>query len=70
MQLISPQEAASQIGVSVHTVKVWIRRAADPLPSVDVGQSGKFRKVIAAEIAPWLSAEASRKASAASRGSE
>jgi transposase len=67
--LISPQEAAKQIGVSVHTIKVWMRRAEDPLPSVQVGESGKFLKVIASEIEPWLTAEASRKVSATSRGS-
>lgn len=60
-QLISPREAAERIGVSVATVKTWLRRSADPLPSVVVGESGRFRKVIADQIDPWLVAEASRK---------
>ncbi len=62
--LISPAQAAKEIGVSVHTVKVWMRRADNPLPSVQVGNSGKFLKVIADEIPAWLSAEAQRKAGA------
>lgn len=61
-QLISPREAADQIGVSVATIKAWMRRASDPLPSVVVGQSGKFRRIIKDQIAPWLTAEASRSA--------
>lgn len=60
-QLISPQQAADQIGVSIHQVYAWIRRADDPLPSLTVGQTGKFRKVIAEAIGPWLEAEATRK---------
>lgn len=59
-QLISPREAADRIGVSVSTVKAWMRRSQDPLPSVQVGTSGKFRKVLAAEIPSWLTSEASR----------
>lgn len=61
-QLITPREAAERIGVSVATVKAWIYRAADPLPSVVVGQSGKFRRIVASQIDPWLTAEASRTA--------
>ena len=64
-QLITPKQAASRIGVSVATVKAWMRRSADPLPSVQVGTSGKFRKVLAAEIPSWLAAEASRASTAA-----
>lgn len=60
--LISPQEAARRIGVSVHAVKAWQRRSDHPLPSVQVGQSGKFLKVIASEIDAWLAAESTRKA--------
>jgi len=58
--LISPREAAERIGVSLSTVKAWMRRAADPLPSIPVGSSGRFRKVVAAEIPSWLADEASR----------
>jgi excisionase family DNA binding protein len=60
-QLISPREAAERIGVSVATVKGWVHRAQHPLPSVTVGKSGRFVKVIASEIDAWLVAEASRK---------
>lgn len=60
-QLISPREAAERIGVSVATIKAWIRRKDQPLPAVVVGESGKFLKVVAAEIDPWLAAEAQRK---------
>ena len=67
-QLLSPREAAEVIGVSVATVKAWMRRAADPLPSVQVGASGRFHKVVADQINPWLAAEASRKAQGAVRG--
>jgi transposase len=68
--LLSPQQAAEQIGVSVATVKTWMRRASEPLPSVQVGNSGKFRKVVAAEVPAWLAAEAARKAGSSSRGSK
>lgn len=60
MQLITPAEAAKRIGVSHNTVRSWIRRAENPLPSVVVGQSGRNRKVITEAITPWLEAEAAR----------
>lgn len=60
-QLISPRQAAERIGVSVATIKNWIHRSHQPLPSVQVGKSGRFHKVIATEIDGWLIAEASRK---------
>lgn len=64
MELLSPREAAQAMGVSVATVKAWIRRNDNPLPAVQVGSSGRFYKVIAEQINPWLIAEASRQASA------
>lgn len=66
--LLLPREAAEHIGVSIATVKTWMRRAEHPLPNVVVGKSGRNLKVIAAEIEPWLTAEATRKASANGRG--
>lgn len=63
MQLLTPMEAAKEIGVSLKTVQGWIRRAHDPLPSVAVGASGKHRRVLADMIFPWLEAEAERNGS-------
>lgn len=70
MKLISPKQAAEQIGVSVATVKVWIRRAENPLPAVAVGTSGTHYRVVADAITDWLADEASRKAQGAVRGNE
>ena len=67
-ELISPREAAERIGVSMATVKAWMRRADHPLPSVQVGASGKFHKVVSDQIDAWLVAEASRKAQGVGRG--
>lgn len=61
MNLISPREASERIGVSVATVKTWIHRSENPLPSVAVGASGKFYKIVADQIDSWLLEEASRK---------
>ena len=46
-EVLSAPEAARLIGVSIHQVKAWMRRADDPLPSVLVGTSGRVRKVLA-----------------------
>jgi transposase len=59
-ELLSPPQAARLIGVNVHQVKEWMRRGDDPLPSVPVGSSGKFRKVLREQIAEWLEREAGR----------
>lgn len=67
-QLISTAQAAERIGVSVATVKAWMRRAHDPLPAIQVGESGRFFKVLADQIDAWLVAEAARKAQGAVRG--
>jgi excisionase family DNA binding protein len=64
-QLLTPKEAADIIGVSVTTVKEWMRRADSPLPSVQVGKSGRVHRVVSDQIDTWLVAEASRKAAAA-----
>ena len=45
-ELLSPPQAARLIGTNVAQVKEWMRRADQPLPSVPVGKSGKFRKVL------------------------
>ena len=60
-KLLTPGEAAERIGVSVTTIKEWMRRAADPLPSMQVGNSGRVHRIVADEIDAWLSAEAARK---------
>ena len=59
-ELLSPPEAARLIGTNVAQVKEWMRRADDPLPSVPVGKSGKFRKVLRDQIPAWLAREAAR----------
>ena len=59
-EVLSAPEAARLIGVSIHQVKAWMRRADDPLPSVLVGASGRVRKVLAGQVAPWLGREAAR----------
>ena len=61
-QLISAKEAAARVGVSVATIKAWMRRAENPLPSIQVGTSGSHRRIVAGQIDPWLTAEASRTA--------
>jgi transposase len=66
-EILSAPEAARLIGVSIHQVKAWMRRAEDPLPSVAVGTSGRVRKVIAEQIAPWLGREAAREVAAGGR---
>lgn len=60
-KLLTPREAAERIGVSVTTVKEWMRRAADPLPSMQVGHSGRVHRIVTDEIDAWLLAEAARK---------
>jgi hypothetical protein len=60
-QLLSPREAGEQIGVSLTTIKAWMRRAENPLPNITVGATGRVHKIIASEIDGWLSAEATRK---------
>lgn len=62
--LLTPKETGERLGVSVATVKAWMRREAHPLPSIQVGQSGRIHRVVADQIDPWLAAEASRKATA------
>lgn len=64
-QLISPREAGEQIGVSLTTIKAWMRRAENPLPHVQVGTTGRVHKIVSAEIDGWLAAEATRNSGAA-----
>lgn len=59
-ELLSPPQAARLIGTTVAQVKEWMRRADQPLPSVPVGKSGKFRKVLRDQIHAWLEQEAGR----------
>ena len=66
-EVLSAPEAARLIGVSIHQVKAWMRRADDPLPSVLVGTSGRVRKVLAEQIVPWLGREAARGVAAGGR---
>jgi len=59
-QLFTATQVATRLGVSIGTVQGWIRRDENPLPSVQVGDSGRVRKVLVAEIDSWLKAEAER----------
>jgi hypothetical protein len=59
-ELLSPPDAARLIGTNVAQVKEWMRRGDDPLPSILVGKSGKFRKVLRDQIPEWLAREAAR----------
>lgn len=59
-QLISAREAAARIGVSVVTIKAWMRRADNPLPAVQVGASGRHHRIVASQINDWLLAESAR----------
>lgn len=61
--LLTPKEAAEQLGVSVPTVKAWMNRKHNPLPSVEVGTSGRHRRVLADKVAAWLELEATKAAS-------
>lgn len=60
MLLITIDEAARQIGVSRKQVTEWVSRDKDPLPSVQVGVSGRVRKVVSSELESWFIAEAGR----------
>ena len=62
-ELISPQEAANRIGVSVRTIKVWMTKPDHPLPSIQVGPSGSHFRILTSEIEPWIKAEASKSGS-------
>ena len=62
MQLLTPKEAAEMIGVSLTTIKTWMTRDQEPLPSVEVGDTGKHRRIVAELVQPWLAHEAQRKA--------
>lgn len=62
--LLTPKDAAERLGVGVQLVYEWCARTDDPLPHVVVGKSGRFRRIIAAEIDGWLSREADRRAGA------
>lgn len=66
-ELLSPPEAARLIGTTVAQVKEWMRRGDDPLPSIPVGKSGKFRKVLREQIPTWLEREAGRPQAPAAR---
>ena len=59
-RLLKPREAAEELSTNVAQVKEWMRRAEHPLPSIVVGQSGKFRKVVAAELDGWFAEEVKR----------
>lgn len=59
--LLTPKEAAELMGVSVPTVKTWMHRADNPLPSVQVGKSGRVHRVVAELIDGWLFDESQRK---------
>lgn len=54
------------MGVSLTTVKAWMKRADHPLPSIQVGASGRHLRVVSDQIGPWLVSEAARKASTTS----
>lgn len=58
--LLTPRETAERLGVSVTTVKTWIHRAENPLPSIEVGASGRHRRVVAEQIDGWLYDESLR----------
>lgn len=60
--LLSPQETADWLGVSLSQVYEWTRRADSPLPSIPVGKTGRMVKIVTAEVPGWLTAEAARKA--------
>lgn len=60
MRLLSIDETARHVGVGRDTVAEWVNRARHPLPSIQVGKSGRVRKVIASEVDAWLVDEAAR----------
>jgi excisionase family DNA binding protein len=63
MKLLTPKEAAEQIGVSLSTVKAWISREDEPMPSIIVGDTGSHRRIVADLVQPWLENEVQRQAS-------
>ena len=66
-ELLSPPQAARLIGTNVAQVKEWMRRGDHPLPSVPIGKSGKFRKILRDQIPAWLEREAARAVPTSSR---
>ena len=59
-QLLTPREAAAILGTNVAQVKEWSRRVDHPLPTILVGSSGRFRKIVSEEIPAWLKGEIER----------
>lgn len=59
-KLLTPDEAAEEIGVGRRQVEDWIRRADDPLPSLLMGEARTHRRIIAEAIDSWLESEAAR----------
>jgi transposase len=60
--LLSLPRVAKRLGVSLEKVRQWARRAEDPLPNLDCCDAAgrESRRVIAAEIDPWLLREFER----------
>ena len=58
MRLLSIAETARRLGIGQETVTEWVRRSEDPLPSIPVGESGKFVRIIEGQIEPWLTRQA------------
>ncbi|MDI9600124.1 MAG: helix-turn-helix domain-containing protein [Acidobacteriota bacterium] len=59
-ELVTAAEAAEILGVSVHRVREFMRRAEDPLPSIRRVEGGSRRLVVFEEIRPWLRRQAER----------
>ncbi len=62
-KLLSIPDAAKALGVDHGTVREWVKRTVDPLPSVVVGRGdGKHvrRKVVMSEVDEWLVRQAGK----------
>ena len=62
-KLLSIPKAADVLGVHSGTVREWVLRAVDPLPSVVLGKGdGKFvrRAVVMSEVDGWLARQAKK----------
>lgn len=58
-ELITIREAAERLGVSHQTIREWMIRTDNPLPSIQVGT---HRRIVVSMIGEWIVDESHRTA--------